>query len=157
MIVAPLASIRRVAGPMYRPRSSATASTFPSLTAMLETIEPEGFRVYILAPDTTRSAAGAAISPENKAKIYVMDEVMERTGEMLVRLVLSGWNSWLSVVAAVLISALFLVAGVWKIIDAPGMAVRLAQLKVPQALSLPAAVLLGIAETFCGVLILVPR
>src|SRR5262249_58363148 len=126
MIVAPLASIRRVAGPMYGPRSSATASTFPSLTAMLETIEPEGFRVYILAPVTAMSAAGAAISPENKAKIYVMDESMAHPGEMLARLELPGWKSWLSGVAAVLISALFLVAGVWKIIDAPGMAVRLA-------------------------------
>lgn len=62
-----------------------------------------------------------------------------------------GWT------AAVLISAVFLVAGIWKITDAPGAAVRLAQARVPQNLSLAAALLLGIAETFAAVLILVPR
>jgi hypothetical protein len=39
----------------------------------------------------------------------------------------------------------------------PGAAARLAQMKVPQELSLAAALLLGIVETFSAVLILVPR
>jgi hypothetical protein len=54
-------------------------------------------------------------------------------------------------------SALFLIAGLWKVTDAPGAAVRLVQAKVPQEWSLAAALLLGIAETFSAVLILVPR
>jgi uncharacterized membrane protein YphA (DoxX/SURF4 family) len=86
-----------------------------------------------------------------------MDDSMAQSGDMLARFEMPGWKSWLNGTAAVLTSALFLVAGLWKITDAPAMAVRLAQLKVPQELSLPAAVLLGIVETFAGVLVLAPR
>lgn len=86
-----------------------------------------------------------------------MDDSMAHSGDMLARFEVPEWKTWLSGIAAVLTAALFLSAGVWKLIDAPGMAVRLAQLKVPQSLSLPAAVLLGIVETFSGVLILIPR
>ena len=59
--------------------------------------------------------------------------------------------------AAILIAAVFLVAGLWKVTDPSGAAVRLAQAKVPESLSLAAAIGLGIAETFGGVLLLVPR
>lgn len=68
-----------------------------------------------------------------------------------------GWQVGLSQAAAILISAVFLVAGVWKITDPAGAAVRLAQARVPEWLSGPAAVGLGILETFAGVLLLVPR
>ncbi len=67
------------------------------------------------------------------------------------------WKAALGAVSAVLMAFVFLVAGVWKITDAPGAAVRMAQLKVPPDLSLAAAVGFGIVETFCAVLILVPR
>lgn len=87
----------------------------------------------------------------------VMDDSMAHSGEMLARFELPGWKNWLSATAAVLMSALFLIAGLWKITDAPGAAARLAQLKIPQNLSLAAALLLGIVETFAAVLILVPR
>ena len=70
---------------------------------------------------------------------------------------LPGWKSALSWSAAILISLLFLASGVWKITDAPAAAVRMAQARVPQSLSLVAALAFGIAETFGGVLILVPR
>jgi len=70
---------------------------------------------------------------------------------------LPGWKTSLSWVAAVLIALLFLASGIWKITDAQGAAVRMAQAKVPQSLSLAAALLFGIAETVGGVLILVPR
>lgn len=62
-----------------------------------------------------------------------------------------GWTS------AVLISIVFLVAGLWKITDPIGAAVRLAQAKVPESLSVFTAVSLGTVETFAGVLLLVPR
>jgi uncharacterized membrane protein YphA (DoxX/SURF4 family) len=87
----------------------------------------------------------------------IMDDSMAHSGEMLARFELPGWKSWLGGTAAVLIAVLFLAAGIWKVTDAPGAAVRLAQMKVPQNLSLAAALLLGIAETFSAVLILVPR
>jgi uncharacterized membrane protein YphA (DoxX/SURF4 family) len=67
------------------------------------------------------------------------------------------WNAVLNWTAAVLIAAVFLVAGVWKVTDPAGAAVRLAQAKVPESLSLAAALGLGIAETVAGVLLLVPR
>jgi uncharacterized membrane protein YphA (DoxX/SURF4 family) len=70
---------------------------------------------------------------------------------------LSGWKTAASALAALLLAALFIVAGVWKITDPFSAAQRLAQAKVPAELSLPAACLLGVAETYAGVLVLVPR
>src|SRR5437867_2835252 len=103
------------------------------------------------------SAVCAPISPENRAKMRIMDDSMAHSGDLLSRFELPSWKSWLSWTGAVLTSALFLLAGLWKITDAPGFAVRLSQLKVPPELTLPASVLLGIVETFTAVLILVPR
>ena len=58
---------------------------------------------------------------------------------------------------AILLALVFLVSGLWKLLDAHGAAVRLAQARVPQSLSLAAAIGFGIAETFTAVLLLVPR
>ncbi len=67
------------------------------------------------------------------------------------------WQVVLNWTCAILISIVFLVAGLWKATDPIGAAVRLAQAKVPESLSVFAAVSFGIAETFTGVLLLVPR
>jgi uncharacterized membrane protein YphA (DoxX/SURF4 family) len=69
-------------------------------------------------------------------------------------------KQWLVAVnwtAAILMAAVFLVAGIWKATDPARVAVMLTQLKVPQSLSLASAVALAIGETFTGVLLLVPR
>jgi len=66
-------------------------------------------------------------------------------------------QSVLNGIAAILISAVFLVAGLWKITDPIGAAARLAQARLPEFLSIPAAVGLGTLETFTGVLFLIPR
>ena len=68
-----------------------------------------------------------------------------------------GWKTTLSWGSAILLGLLFLVSGIWKITDPQGAAVRLAQAKVAESLSLAAALLFGIAETVSGVLVLVPR
>jgi uncharacterized membrane protein YphA (DoxX/SURF4 family) len=68
-----------------------------------------------------------------------------------------GWQVAFNWTAAILISIVFLAAGLWKVTDPTGAAVRLAQAKVPESLSVLTAVLLGITETFTGVLLLVPR
>lgn len=68
-----------------------------------------------------------------------------------------GWRAWLNWTAAILIAAVFLVAGLWKLTDPAGAGVRLAQARVPESLSVLAAVSLGILETFAGVLLLAPR
>ena len=70
---------------------------------------------------------------------------------------MASWKNTLSWVGAILLALVFLVSGLWKLTDAPGAAVRMAQARVPQSLSLLAAVGFGIAETFAGVLLLVPR
>jgi uncharacterized membrane protein YphA (DoxX/SURF4 family) len=75
----------------------------------------------------------------------------------LAQLELPSWKTALSWTCAILIALVFLVSGLWKITDAPGAAVRMAQARVPQSLSLAAAICFGIAETFAAVLLLVPR
>jgi len=70
---------------------------------------------------------------------------------------LSGWKATVSHIAAFLIALLFIIAGVWKITDPFSAAARLAEAHVPASLSLIGACLLGVGETFAGVLILVPR
>ena len=69
----------------------------------------------------------------------------------------TSWKTTLSWVGAVLLALVFLVSGLWKLTDPHGAAVRLAQARVPQGLSLAAAIGFGIAETFAAVLLLVPR
>ncbi len=69
----------------------------------------------------------------------------------------SALRSALNWTAAILISIVFLVAGVWKLSDPAGAAVRLAQARVPESLSLAGALGFGIAETFGGILLLIPR
>jgi|HubBroStandDraft_4_1064222.scaffolds.fasta_scaffold37618_2 uncharacterized membrane protein YphA (DoxX/SURF4 family) len=69
----------------------------------------------------------------------------------------SSWKTMLSWVCAILLALVFLVSGLWKLTDAPGAAVRMAQARVPQSLSLAGAIGFGIAETFAAVLLLVPR
>ncbi|MGC9949171.1 MAG: MauE/DoxX family redox-associated membrane protein [Bryobacteraceae bacterium] len=69
----------------------------------------------------------------------------------------TSWKTALSWVGAILLALVFLVSGLWKLLDAHGAAVRLAQARVPQSLSLAAAIGFGIAETFTAVLLLVPR
>jgi uncharacterized membrane protein YphA (DoxX/SURF4 family) len=86
-----------------------------------------------------------------------MEDGIAPPDAMLARLDLSPWKIVLGWASAVVLSLLFLTSGVWKITDVPGWAVRVAQAKIPANLSLPAAIVIGIAETFAGVLILVPR
>jgi uncharacterized membrane protein YphA (DoxX/SURF4 family) len=69
----------------------------------------------------------------------------------------TSWKTTLSWVGAILLALVFLVSGLWKLTDAPGAAVRMAQARVPQSLSLAAAIGFGIAETFTAVLLLLPR
>src|ERR1700733_7891580 len=68
-----------------------------------------------------------------------------------------GWRTSANWITAILISIVFLVAGLWKLTDPMGAAARLAQAKVPESLSVLAAVGLGTLETFTGVLLFIPR
>lgn len=70
---------------------------------------------------------------------------------------LATWKTALSSVSGILVGVLFLVAGIWKVTDPFSASVRLEQVQVPPAISLPLAIVLGIAETYAGVLLFVPR
>jgi uncharacterized membrane protein YphA (DoxX/SURF4 family) len=70
---------------------------------------------------------------------------------------LPAWKGVLSITTAVLLGLLFIVSGVWKITDPITWATLMIQAKVPADLGLPAAVFFGTAETFAGVLLIVPR
>jgi uncharacterized membrane protein YphA (DoxX/SURF4 family) len=86
-----------------------------------------------------------------------MNDSMAHPGEGLAPFGLPGWKTAVSWTAALAIAILFLSSGVWKISDPQGWAVRLAQARVPERLSMAGALFFGIAETVGGVLILVPR
>jgi uncharacterized membrane protein YphA (DoxX/SURF4 family) len=86
-----------------------------------------------------------------------MNDSMAQRAPALAPLELPGWKTSLNWISAILTSVLFMVAGLWKVTDPYGAAARLAQARVPEKLSLAAALLLGIAETVAAVLILVPR
>lgn len=59
--------------------------------------------------------------------------------------------------SALILSLLFLSAGIWKVTDLVGWSATLSHLKVPSSLALAGALSLGIAETWTGVLLLLPR
>lgn len=82
---------------------------------------------------------------------------MAHPGKASALLEMPGWKTFLNWTCALITAVLFLSAGLWEITDIPGGAVKLHQALVPQSLSLAAAILLGIGNTFTGVLVLVPR
>ena len=86
-----------------------------------------------------------------------MNESMAQPQPAFIPLEMPGWKTAVSWISAVLLAIVFLVAGLFKITDSQTAAVLMHQAKVPENLSLLAAVLFGIAETVGAVLILVPR
>jgi uncharacterized membrane protein YphA (DoxX/SURF4 family) len=86
-----------------------------------------------------------------------MDDSMAHVRAMNPPLELPAWKNVLSVSSAVILAALFIIAGTWKITDPYDAATRMVQAKVPGSLGLTAAISFGIAETFAAVLLLVPR
>ena len=86
-----------------------------------------------------------------------MNDSMAQPGPGLVRTDAPGWKIGLSWVSSLLLCALFLSSGLWKITDLQGWAVRMVQAKVPESLGLAAALFIGIVETVGAVMILVPR
>lgn len=69
----------------------------------------------------------------------------------------ASWKSKAGAVAAVILSLLFFASGIWKLTDLDATAERMVQSLIPVALSMPAAIAVAIAETFTGVLLLIPR
>ena len=86
-----------------------------------------------------------------------MNDSMAHPCEDLASLELPGWKSAIGWTSAILLSLLFLISGLWKVTDIQSAAMRMAQARVPQSLSMAAALIVGIAETLGGILVLVPR
>ncbi|MGH9648328.1 MAG: MauE/DoxX family redox-associated membrane protein [Bryobacteraceae bacterium] len=70
---------------------------------------------------------------------------------------MSGWKTLLSHSAALVVAFLFICAGVYKALDPYKFANLAKNLLVPYNLTLPLALMLAVAETTAGILILVPR
>jgi len=70
---------------------------------------------------------------------------------------LPPWKSVVNHVAALAVAILFLAGGVWKAIDPFAWSRMVEQLLVPASLSIPLTLALAVGETFCGIMILVPR
>jgi len=86
-----------------------------------------------------------------------MDDSMAQRPDALGSLELPSWKATLNWIAAVVTAMIFIVSGLWKITDPIGAATRLAQARLPESISLPATIVLGIMETVAAVLVIVPR
>jgi uncharacterized membrane protein YphA (DoxX/SURF4 family) len=86
-----------------------------------------------------------------------MNDSMAQLRPGLVPLDLPGWKTALSWVSGILLAVLFLASGLWKVTDPQGAAVRMAQARIPESLSLAVALVFGVVETSAGVLVLIPR
>jgi uncharacterized membrane protein YphA (DoxX/SURF4 family) len=70
---------------------------------------------------------------------------------------LPTWKTLSSHISAFVLAAIFLISGLWKVVDPLAAAVRMTQAQFPAGISLPVAILVGTMETFTAVLLLVPR
>jgi uncharacterized membrane protein len=67
------------------------------------------------------------------------------------------WPSIAAAAAALVLALVFLVSGLWKLLDLHATAERMVQVLVPLPLSAPAAFAVAIAETTTGILLVLPR
>lgn len=68
-----------------------------------------------------------------------------------------GWKTWVSHIAAGLMSVVFLASGIYKIVMPLDFAERATQVLIPANLSVTIAVALAVAETFAALMLLIPR
>jgi hypothetical protein len=85
-----------------------------------------------------------------------MNDSMAQREHALAPAAPAGWRNAAGWTGAILISLLFLVSGMWKVLDAPAAAVRMKQALVPEVLSLPTAIGFGVVEVFAAILIVIP-
>jgi len=70
---------------------------------------------------------------------------------------LANWQTVVGTLSALVLTALFLSSGLWKLIDPISWSERLVQALVPRQLALPGTLVVGMGETLGAVLVLVPR
>jgi uncharacterized membrane protein YphA (DoxX/SURF4 family) len=86
-----------------------------------------------------------------------MNDSMAQADSAGIPLEMPPWRAALGWFAALSVALLFFVSGLWKITDPEGAAVRMAQARVPESLSLAAALAFGIVETVAAAMLVVPR
>jgi uncharacterized membrane protein YphA (DoxX/SURF4 family) len=86
-----------------------------------------------------------------------MEDSMAHGSAVAAPAALDGWKLWVGTLSAVLLALLFVVAGIWKLSDPISTEARMVQALVPPGLAMAVALAAGIAETWAGVLLLVPR
>ena len=69
----------------------------------------------------------------------------------------AGWQSAVGWTCALAMALLWLVAGLWKLSDISGWQIKLNQLLIPAALTLPATLAVASSEVFAGLLLLRPK
>jgi uncharacterized membrane protein YphA (DoxX/SURF4 family) len=89
--------------------------------------------------------------------MWSMNDSMAQADSAGIPLEMPAWRTALGWFAALSVALLFFVSGLWKITDPEGAAVRMAQARVPESLSLAAALGFGIVETVAAAMLVVPR
>ncbi len=74
----------------------------------------------------------------------------------LAELELPAWKNWIAIISGVLLAIIFIGAGLYKMTGPYEAAARMRNALVPGSLSLFTAVSFGLAETFAGILLLIP-
>lgn len=110
------------------------------------------FRAGVAEPVVTR----ARWHTSKQTRMNNMDNSMAHPFGAGGALDLPAWKTVLGHFCALLVAILFLVSGVWKIIDPFTFRTMAEQLKVPYGLSTALTLGLGIGETAAGVLVVVP-
>ena len=87
-----------------------------------------------------------------------LEETMEATfdSSSASRAETPAWQSWVGWVSAAIMAVLWLSAGLWKMSDISGFQLKMHQLLVPTAWTLPGTLALVTAEVFAGILLLRP-
>jgi uncharacterized membrane protein YphA (DoxX/SURF4 family) len=86
-----------------------------------------------------------------------MDDSMAQGNALASPDVAAPWKTWAGWVCAVLLALLFLVSGIWKLVDPLATEQRMVQMLFPRQIALLVAIGVGLMEAWGGVMILVPR
>ena len=84
-----------------------------------------------------------------------MEDSITQTAE-LAEWKMPAWKNWTAILCGVLLAIIFLGAGLYKMTGPYEAAARMRNALVPAQLSLFTAVSFGFAETFAGILLLIP-
>ncbi|MBI5282189.1 MAG: hypothetical protein HY858_10945 [Candidatus Solibacter usitatus] len=86
-----------------------------------------------------------------------MEDSMAQGGDSAAPLPVQVWKGWAGWACAGALALLFLVSGLWKLIDPLATEQRMIQMLFPAQIAMAVALVTGVTEAWAGLLILVPR